>query len=61
VGDVVHRLRDERGVRDRGHARAPSREPILAALRAAISLDDPYGPPAGLPELVRVDRGKDSE
>jgi putative transposase len=37
----------------------PSREPILAALRAAISLDDPYGPPGGLPELVRIDRGKD--
>ncbi|MEU4472384.1 Mu transposase C-terminal domain-containing protein [Micromonospora sp. NPDC023888] len=37
----------------------PSRESILTALRAAISLDEPYGPPGGLPEKVRVDRGKD--
>ena len=37
----------------------PSREPVLAALRAGISLEDPYGPPGGLPELVRIDRGKD--
>lgn len=36
-----------------------SRESILAALRAAISLDDPYGPLGGLPQRVRVDRGKD--
>ncbi len=37
----------------------PSRESILAALRAAISVDEPYGPAGGLPGLVRVDRGKD--
>lgn len=37
----------------------PSRESILTALRAAISMDEPYGPPGGLPEKVRVDRGKD--
>jgi len=37
----------------------PSRESILAALRAAILLEAPYGPPGGLPERVRVDRGKD--
>ena len=38
---------------------APSRESILAALRAAITLDPPYGPPGGLPGKVRIDRGKD--
>ena len=38
---------------------APSRESILAALRAAITLEVPYGPPGGLPERVRIDRGKD--
>jgi hypothetical protein len=38
---------------------APSRESILAALRAAITLEAPYGPPGGLPEHVRIDRGKD--
>ena len=37
----------------------PSRESILAALRAAIALDAPYGPPGGLPGRVRIDRGKD--
>ncbi|MCW2133409.1 putative transposase [Arthrobacter sp. VKM Ac-2550] len=37
----------------------PSRESILAALRAAISLEEPYGPPGGLPGAVRIDRGKD--
>ncbi|WP_241992712.1 Mu transposase C-terminal domain-containing protein [Cryobacterium lactosi] len=37
----------------------PSRESILAALRAAITLEAPYGPPGGLPERVRIDRGKD--
>ena len=37
----------------------PSRESILAALRSAITIDDPYGPPGGLPGAVRVDRGKD--
>ena len=38
---------------------APSRESILAALRAAVATDEPYGPPGGLPEHVRIDRGKD--
>lgn len=37
----------------------PSRESILAALRAAISVEEPYGPVGGLPALVRIDRGKD--
>ena len=37
----------------------PSRESILAALRAAISTEEPYGPAGGLPQVVRVDRGKD--
>ncbi|MGW3281156.1 Mu transposase C-terminal domain-containing protein [Nocardia rhamnosiphila] len=37
----------------------PSRESILAALRAAISRREPYGPAGGLPAMVRVDRGKD--
>jgi putative transposase len=36
-----------------------SRESILAALRAAITLEAPYGPPGGLPGRVRIDRGKD--
>ena len=31
----------------------------LAALRAAVAMDEPYGPPGGLPEHVRIDRGKD--
>jgi putative transposase len=30
----------------------PRRESILAALRAAITLDAPYGPPGGLPGRV---------
>ncbi|MFB9180712.1 Mu transposase C-terminal domain-containing protein [Dactylosporangium sucinum] len=38
---------------------APSRESVLAALRAAIAVDEPYGPAGGLPTLLRVDRGKD--
>ncbi|MGO4614714.1 Mu transposase C-terminal domain-containing protein [Nocardia sp. 2YAB30] len=38
---------------------APSRESILAALRAAISRSEPYGPTGGLPAVVRVDQGKD--
>ena len=38
---------------------APSRESILAALRAAVAMDEPYGPPGGLPGHVRIDRGKD--
>ena len=37
----------------------PSRESVLAALRSAILREDPYGPLGGLPETVRVDRGKD--
>jgi putative transposase len=37
----------------------PSRESVLAALRAAVLREDPYGPFGGLPEKVRVDRGKD--
>ena len=28
-------------------------------MRAAITLEAPYGPPGGLPERVRIDRGKD--
>ena len=36
-----------------------SSESILAALRSAIALEEPYGPPGGLPERVRIDRGKD--
>ncbi len=38
---------------------APSREPILAALRAAVLRSAPYGPAGGLPGAVRVDQGKD--
>lgn len=38
---------------------APSRESILAALRSAITLEAPHGPPGGLPQVVRIDRGKD--
>ncbi len=37
----------------------PSRESILAALRAAVSMEEPYGPPGGLPGHMRIDRGKD--
>ncbi|WP_309227594.1 integrase catalytic domain-containing protein, partial [Streptomyces lunaelactis] len=37
----------------------PSRASILAALRAAILRSGPYGPAGGIPERVRVDRGKD--
>ncbi len=36
-----------------------SHESILAALRWAIALEEPYGPPGGLPGKVRIDRGKD--
>jgi putative transposase len=36
-----------------------SSESILAALRAALLRDEPYGPFGGVPRLVRVDRGKD--
>lgn len=38
---------------------SPSRESVLAALRSAVLREDPYGPFGGLPEKVRVDRGKD--
>ncbi|WP_342215364.1 transposase [Nocardia cyriacigeorgica] len=38
---------------------APSREPILAALRAAVLRSAPYGPAGGLPGAVRIDQGKD--
>lgn len=38
---------------------APSRESILAAFRAAIMVEDPYGPFGGVPGSVRFDRGKD--
>ncbi|MFE0678662.1 Mu transposase C-terminal domain-containing protein [Streptomyces sp. NPDC058867] len=37
----------------------PSRASVLAALRTAVLREDPYGPAGGVPELVRVDRGKD--
>jgi putative transposase len=40
-------------------AGAPSRESVLAALRSAVLTQDPYGPFGGLPEKVRMDRGKD--
>lgn len=37
----------------------PSRESVLAALRAALLRTELYGPVGGLPALVRVDQGKD--
>jgi putative transposase len=37
----------------------PSRDAVLAALRAVVLREDPYGPFGGLPEQVRIDRGKD--
>lgn len=37
----------------------PSRESILAALRAAVLRCEPFGPAGGLPEALRIDRGKD--
>ncbi|MFE4208437.1 Mu transposase C-terminal domain-containing protein [Streptomyces goshikiensis] len=37
----------------------PSRASILAALRAAVLRTGPYGPAGGIPEQVRVDRGRD--
>ncbi|MFF3787501.1 hypothetical protein [Streptomyces sp. NPDC001933] len=37
----------------------PSRESVLAALRAAVVCEEPFGPQGGLPEKGRVDRGKD--
>ncbi|WUQ36812.1 transposase family protein [Streptomyces sp. NBC_00234] len=36
-----------------------SRASVLAALRAAVLRTDPYGPAGGVPERVRMDRGKD--
>ncbi|MFF9222167.1 hypothetical protein ACF1BV_38390, partial [Streptomyces viridosporus] len=41
-------------------AHAPSRDAVLAALRIALTRDDPLlGPVGGLPGLLRVDRGKE--
>ncbi len=37
----------------------PSRESVLAALRSSVLREEPYGPLGGLPERVRVGRGKD--
>ncbi|WP_405953027.1 Mu transposase C-terminal domain-containing protein [Streptomyces prunicolor] len=37
----------------------PSRESVLSALRSAVLREEPYGPFGGLPEKVRVDRGRD--
>jgi putative transposase len=37
----------------------PNRASILAALRAALLQQEPYGPMGGIPKLVRVDRSKD--
>lgn len=37
----------------------PTRASVLTALRASISRAGPFGPVGGLPELVRIDRGKD--
>ncbi|MGW7348745.1 Mu transposase C-terminal domain-containing protein [Streptomyces sp. NPDC054854] len=37
----------------------PSREAVLAALRAAVLREEPFGPQGGLPERVRMDRGRD--
>ncbi|WP_228044870.1 Mu transposase C-terminal domain-containing protein [Streptomyces ferrugineus] len=37
----------------------PSRASVLAALRAAVLREDPYGPAGWTPVQVRVDRGKD--
>lgn len=37
----------------------PSRASILAALRAAVLRTGPYGPAGGVPEHLRVDRGRD--
>jgi putative transposase len=38
---------------------SPSRASVLAALRAAVLRTAPYGPAGGVPERVRMDRGKD--
>ncbi len=37
----------------------PSRDAVLAALRAAVVREAPFGAQGGLPEKIRVDRGKD--
>jgi putative transposase len=37
----------------------PSRDAVLATLRCAIDRQEPFGPAGGLPEAVRVDRGKE--
>lgn len=37
----------------------PSRDAVLAALRAGSGGEFPYGPAYGLPGMVRVDRGKE--
>ncbi|MFF3609866.1 hypothetical protein [Streptomyces sp. NPDC002463] len=37
----------------------PLRESVLADLRSPVVREEPYGPFGGLPERVRVDRGKD--
>ncbi|GGT02973.1 hypothetical protein GCM10010206_77010 [Streptomyces cinerochromogenes] len=37
----------------------PSWESVLAALRSAVLREEPYGPFGGVPEKVRVDRGKE--
>ena len=37
----------------------PSQESVLAALRAAIMTEPPYGPVGGIPESLRWDRGKE--
>jgi putative transposase len=40
-------------------ADAPNRSSVLLALRAALATDEPRLPFGGLPERIRVDRGKD--
>ena len=43
-----------------GHGRFPAhRGSVLAAVRASVLREDPYGPAGGLPQLVRVDGGAD--
>jgi putative transposase len=37
----------------------PSRESVLAALRSAILVEDPYGPFGGVPAVIRFDRGRE--
>ncbi|MCC8477275.1 Mu transposase C-terminal domain-containing protein [Streptomyces globisporus] len=38
---------------------APSRDAVLAALRMSLDRAEPFGPAGGVPDLIRVDRGKD--